>query len=195
MGQAREILSEGIAAETAKLEQRREALAAKAELLRKLDTDIVELVHEDELESEIQHADEIQEIELLGRNIASARRSHIRRRRHLRPQPIQLDDYSSSETATHPAQRRPQPIQPSEEREVSDPEEPHVDPRTTEDSESTPAGLLPPSPHMKLPKLSLKKFGGDLTKWITFWDTFESAIHQNPTLTNIDKFSYLHTHT
>lgn len=51
--------------------------------------------------------------------------------------------------------------------------------------------LLHHSPHVKLPKLSPKKFNGDLTKWTTFWDTFESAVHKNPALTNIDKFSYL----
>lgn len=34
--------------------QKREALAAKAELLRKLDEEIVEAVHEDELEGEIE---------------------------------------------------------------------------------------------------------------------------------------------
>ena len=27
-------------------------------------------------------------------------------------------------------------------------------------------------PRVKLPKLSLKKFNGDLTQWVTFWDTF-----------------------
>ena len=32
---------------------------------------------------------------------------------------------------------------------------------------------------------------GDLTKWTTFWDTFESAVHKCPDLTNIEKFSYL----
>ena len=35
-------------------------------------------------------------------------------------------------------------------------------------------------PSVKLPKLSLKKFSGDITTWSTFWDTFESAIHKNP---------------
>ena len=95
-------------------------------------------------------------------------------------------------SVTQPTSERREPPS-SEEREVSDPEEPHVDLPTTEDSESIPAGPLPRSPHVKLPKLSLKKFGGDLTKWTTFWDTFESAIHQNPTLTNIDKFSYLNS--
>ena len=46
---------------------------------------------------------------------------------------------------------------------------------------------------MKLPKLTIKKFNRDLTKWVTFWDLFKSAIHSNPTLLNIDKFSYLHS--
>ena len=49
------------------------------------------------------------------------------------------------------------------------------------------------SPHVKLPKLSLKRFNGDLTKWTTFWDTFKSAVHDNPTLTSIDKFNYLNS--
>ena len=44
---------------------------------------------------------------------------------------------------------------------------------------------------VKLPKLALKKFNGDLTKWITFWDTFESIIDTNPDLTDIDKFNSL----
>ena len=46
---------------------------------------------------------------------------------------------------------------------------------------------------MKLPNLSLKRFNGDLTKWMTFWDTFESAVHNNPTLSSIDKFNYLNS--
>ena len=46
---------------------------------------------------------------------------------------------------------------------------------------------------VKLPKLSLKRFNGDLTKWSTFWDSFESSIHQNSDLSSIDKFAYLNS--
>ena len=46
---------------------------------------------------------------------------------------------------------------------------------------------------VKLPKLSLKKFNGDLTKWSTFWDSFESLIHQSLDLSPIDKFAYLNS--
>jgi hypothetical protein len=43
----------------------------------------------------------------------------------------------------------------------------------------------------KLPELTLHKFNGDVTKWVTFWDTYDSAVHQNDDLSDIDKFTYL----
>lgn len=46
---------------------------------------------------------------------------------------------------------------------------------------------------VKLPKLVLKTFNGDLTKWETFWSTFESSIHLHPTLSAVDKFTYLNS--
>ena len=46
-------------------------------------------------------------------------------------------------------------------------------------------------PHVKLPKLSIRKFNGGLTKWVTFWDSYNSSIHLNPLLSSIDKFNYL----
>ena len=48
-------------------------------------------------------------------------------------------------------------------------------------------------PKVKLPKLILKKFNGELTTGTTFWDSFESTVHNNPNLTSIDKFNYLHS--
>ena len=30
-----------------------------------------------------------------------------------------------------------------------------------------------------------------MTKWVTFWDTFNSSFHSNPTLSSVDKFNYL----
>ena len=145
-----------------------------------------------------QHADEIQEqieliiIELDGlrSQMTSTTNTRAPRARDISLRESIHDTCTERHSAEESERREPPP---SEEREVSDPEEPHVDPLTTEDSESIPAGLLPRSPHIKLPKLSLKTFGGDLTKQTTFWDTFESSIHQNPTLTIIDKFSYLNS--
>ena len=48
---------------------------------------------------------------------------------------------------------------------------------------TVPTGVMTPviatgvTPGVKLPKLTIKKFNGDLTKWVPFWDAFESAIH------------------
>ena len=51
--------------------------------------------------------------------------------------------------------------------------------------------LVTPSPsitlHVKLSKLSIKKFNGNSTKWVTFWDFFNSTIHSNLSLSNVDR--------
>ena len=44
---------------------------------------------------------------------------------------------------------------------------------------------------VKLPRLSLPHFSGDITKWATFWDSYESAVHKSDSLNDIDKFNYL----
>ena len=43
----------------------------------------------------------------------------------------------------------------------------------------------------KLPKLQLPKFNGRVTEWNSFWDSFNSAIHSNPSISNVNKFNYL----
>ena len=44
---------------------------------------------------------------------------------------------------------------------------------------------------VKLPKISLPHFHGDLLRWTAFWDSFESAVHSNDRLSVIEKFNYL----
>ena len=43
---------------------------------------------------------------------------------------------------------------------------------------------------MRLPKLSIHPFNGDMTMWTMFCDSFESAIDSSTTLSQIDKFNY-----
>ena len=43
----------------------------------------------------------------------------------------------------------------------------------------------------RLPKLTLPLFNGDILQWQTFWDSFESSIHLNMNLTDVQKFNYL----
>jgi len=47
------------------------------------------------------------------------------------------------------------------------------------------------SDRMKLPKLVLHPFSGDITMWTTFWESYASAVHDNTGLSDIDKFNYL----
>ena len=63
-------------------------------------------------------------------------------------------------------------------------------------TESSPRGRRTPPPEthssrVRLPKLQLCSFGGNLTKWTSFWESFESAVHNNDDLSDIEKFNYL----
>ncbi|XP_063435623.1 uncharacterized protein LOC134716543 [Mytilus trossulus] len=57
------------------------------------------------------------------------------------------------------------------------------------------------APHMsnsnnqfhKLPKLELSKFDGNILNWQAFWESYDTAIHSNPSLTDAQKFNYLKT--
>ena len=44
---------------------------------------------------------------------------------------------------------------------------------------------------VRLPKLTIRPFDCDITKWTSFWDSYESAIHTNTDLSDVDKFNYL----
>ena len=44
---------------------------------------------------------------------------------------------------------------------------------------------------VRLPKLQLRHFNGDLTRWTSFWESFEAAVDSNPDLSNVEKFNYL----
>jgi hypothetical protein len=43
----------------------------------------------------------------------------------------------------------------------------------------------------KLPELSLPRFEGDVMLWKSFWDSYNSAVHRNDALSEVDKFTYL----
>ena len=48
-----------------------------------------------------------------------------------------------------------------------------------------------PNYSSRLPKLNLPTFSGNPLHWFTFWDSFEAAVHSNPTLGGVQKFTYL----
>ena len=48
-----------------------------------------------------------------------------------------------------------------------------------------------PKVSAKLPKLNIKHYNGTLTGWSPFWDAYKTAIHDNVSLSDTDKFNYL----
>lgn len=42
---------------------------------------------------------------------------------------------------------------------------------------------------IRLTKLILPKFRGDVTTWAMFWDSYKSPIHENRGLSTVDKFN------
>ena len=43
---------------------------------------------------------------------------------------------------------------------------------------------------VKLPKVKLKPFDGSALNWKSFWDRFDSSIHKNTDLNDIDNLSF-----
>ena len=138
------------------------------------------------LEDEVEQADLVRErIELTIINLDSAL-NEVSLRTHKSPKPTngheRTTESHSSPPGEHTSTRSSTPSDPGSHTNTPIPSRSPTPPLT--------GGR---SPRVKLPKLSLKKFNGDLTRWTTFWDTFESAVHSNPSLTNIDKFNYLNS--
>ena len=69
---------------------------------------------------------------------------------------------------------------------------PTVDPPVVDPPDPAASGTTP-GPKVKLPKISLPRFNGNPVKWTSFWDSYQSAIHLNSNLSDVDKFNYLRT--
>ncbi|XP_054709448.1 uncharacterized protein LOC129219153 [Uloborus diversus] len=68
----------------------------------------------------------------------------------------------------------------------------------TEFNENSTASVNIPKPdltvsptYVKLPRLTIETFDGDICKWPEFWSRFKTAVHENYNLSNVEKFSYL----
>lgn len=140
----------------------KQMLAEKIETLKSLDGQMAELVPEEELEEEIQRADEY--MEGVYRVLAKLKKA--------------LGSASTPPLAIAPR---------------IDPPPPAALPATTPRVIPAHPVIGPPliSDRVKLPKISLPHFRGNLMKWTAFWDSFNSAVHLNDRLSDIDKFNYL----
>ena len=152
-----------------KLKQQRDSLQQKLNTLRQLDAEILDLVAEEEIEGEIERADLLEEnVQLAIANIENA----------LSPKVVcfnvNTEANVSESTSANEVQIGSNSSPPS---------------ASTSNSSSS----VRRNTQVKLPKLELKKFDGDHSKWISFWDSFEASVHKNESLTAIDKFNYLNS--
>ena len=173
-----------------RLRQRKILLAEKRDILSKLDDELIEMVDEDDLEDKVEQADVIREktgtcimdidqaLERAGLDdTGDGSLPHESRPEHEHDDPA--SEHSHSPT--------PSRVETEGGLDLHDP----ADPLTVTPLGEGGAALTLATPRVKLPKLSIKKFSGDLTKWVTFWDSFDSSIHNNPSLSDVDKFNYL----
>ena len=144
----------------------RTTLNEKQEIIKALNAEIMELLEgEEELAEEIDQADAYQE-ELLT--------ALMKADRFLKPPTTTGITYHTD--ATPVALGTSSPVK-------------HMG--TSRPVDSPPSETR--SNRIKLPKLQLHPFGGELTKWTAFWESFESAIHNNSELSDVEKFNYLNS--
>ena len=64
---------------------------------------------------------------------------------------------------------------------------------TTTDVRDSDTHTPPTHSRVKQPKLQLHSFSGNLTQWTSYWDSYQTAIHNNEQRTDIEKFNYLNS--
>ncbi|KAL5475335.1 hypothetical protein EMCRGX_G025132 [Ephydatia muelleri] len=166
------------------MKQHLQLLQGKQDILNKLDAEILEgLETEDEITGEIEQADIFKE------NIAMTiidLETALGEQQNDAPMQAQTRDRNDESAQVHGSR----PETPNN-RDVREGTPLSVTPSPSSPSRTEPTLAQPRGGKVKLPKLTLRKFSGDPTAWTPFWDSYESAIHQNPDLSDIDKFNYL----
>ena len=142
-------------------------LQEKLKVLLKLDEDILSTCATEDIEREIKESD----------TVNSRITETIERCKRIK-QPVSV-------TRTTPERRESTPVH-SEERNADDPENSGAGDESHVSQPSVVTALKP-----KLPKLTLPKFKGEVTRFRSFWDSYNSAIHSNHDISAIDKFNYL----
>ena len=64
---------------------------------------------------------------------------------------------------------------------------------STECSGKTDDKVLSASKNVRLPKVDLPKFDGTVAEWLNFREFFGHSVHENKSLSKIDKFTYMNT--
>ena len=159
----------------------REQLQRKRDILPDLDQKISVLIaSEEDLEREVSDAEEHHS--LISTNIARINRllevGTAVERPTVPTTPRHHDEDTHSDDGSHRSlHTEDKPVIP-------------VDPPLTERVSDTSRSRLEVT---RLPKLTIPTFSGNVLEWQSFWDCFETAVHNNPGLSNVQKLNYLRT--
>ncbi|XP_063436092.1 uncharacterized protein LOC134717532 [Mytilus trossulus] len=153
-----------------------ETLKKKRDILSELDNEILEEIAEENMEAEIEDSDryvlDIERILTKIRNSSSSKQktksNETSSNQNLNPNAADFVFINSTSTCNtpHPMQNNGMQYRSS-------------------------MSATNSSIYHKLPKLNLPYFNGNLLKWQPFWDAYQSTIHDNQTLTDVQKFTYL----
>ena len=158
-----------------------ESLEKKADILQNLDNQIVDLTEPSEIEQEILDTDDF----------TSHMEMKIRTYKDMINDCTQNQKQSVSRISASISQpSTSQALDSNQNRQNSDVDQPSYSTNFSE----TPSSEYPSNPsnfYHRLPKLELPSFSGSVTEWQPFWESFETTVHTNPSLTNIQRFSYL----
>lgn len=69
-----------------------------------------------------------------------------------------------------------------------------LSPKTQSQQVQAPVIFQPKPPNVNLPQLNIPEFNGDITKWNSFYQLFETLILDNVTLTDIQRLIYLRSY-
>ena len=154
----------GVPLDVTKITQLKQSLEDKLKSLNILDKEILSLTPEDAIEGEIFQADEVRELIYTALSRLELAQKPL-------PVPAVRTERLSDPPVTEP------PVGPTD-----PPTEEAHDPTTEARARGTKA---------KLPKITHPRFSGDPVRWMSFWDSYQSAVHLSSELTDVDRFNYL----
>ena len=159
-------------------------LEEKKDVLKALDNEIVATCPTEEIERDVQEAEEV--YEKIVESLAAI--DHVKESTALGKDvgPSDSEHSSSRESSVS----RDESIVRTNTSKMGAPvvsrSGSHDELNTTARSDETIFAVKP-----KLPKITLPRFSGKVTKFRVFWDSFESTVDKNPSLSTVDKFNYL----
>lgn len=142
-----------------------EQFTRKKEILHALDEKLAQLTDEKDLEAEILESEELQNS--ISRQITTVK--------HLLNTP-------RTSRPSHETQSRP-PRNPSPENEEENP--------GGNQEERQSRGPTAQENVIQLPHLNMPTFSGEPLLWEPFWDSFDAAVHSSPSLSAVQKLTYL----